>query len=75
MDSIFYCKFDYICIVLEEDVVGKGIFIGFERLMLEYCVFFVVDLDVVDLGLIFWGKFLIYFWLISSMIGGMLEVK
>lgn len=75
MDSTPHRKSDHIRIVLEEDVLGKGISTGFERLMLEHCALPGVDLDGVDLGLTLWGKSLAYPWLISSMTGGTPEAK
>lgn len=75
MDSTPHRKSDHIRIVLEEDVLGKGISTGFERLMLEHCALPAVDLDAVDLGLTLWGKSLAYPWLISSMTGGTPEAK
>ncbi|MBE9203228.1 type 2 isopentenyl-diphosphate Delta-isomerase [Synechocystis sp. PCC 7339] len=75
MDSTPHRKSDHIRIVLEEDVLGKGVSTGFERLMLEHCALPGVDLDGVDLGLTLWDKSLTYPWLISSMTGGTPEAK
>ena len=69
-DTTEYRKADHIRIVLEEDVVGKGVTTGFERFFLEHCALPSVDLDGVDLGLVLWGKALRSPWLISSMTGG-----
>jgi isopentenyl-diphosphate delta-isomerase len=69
-DPTEHRKADHIRIVLEEDVRGKGVTTGFERLFLEHCALPSIDLDAVDLSLNLWGKSLRSPWLISSMTGG-----
>ena len=74
-DATPHRKADHIRIVLEEDVLGKGVSTGFERFLLEHCALPSIDLDEVDLGLTLWGKSLANPWLISSMTGGTPEAQ
>ncbi|MEB3161314.1 MAG: type 2 isopentenyl-diphosphate Delta-isomerase [Synechocystis sp.] len=69
-DTTEYRKADHIRIVLEEDVLGKGVTTGFDRFFLEHCALPSVNLDAVDLSVHLWGKTLRSPWLISSMTGG-----
>ncbi|MEY2983892.1 MAG: hypothetical protein RLZZ568_509 [Cyanobacteriota bacterium] len=75
IDPTEYRKADHIRIVLEEDVVGKGVTTGFEHFFLEHCALPSVNLDSVDLRVNLWGKSLRSPWLISSMTGGTAEAR
>jgi len=66
-------KGDHLRIVLQEDVRGKGITTGFERLRLPHCALPELDAREIDISTTVWGRSLHAPFLISSMTGGTAE--